>query len=273
MTIMGEPLHSFIIPAFGESQYIEECLRSVQGQTHPSPVCIATSTPAPFLGEVARRHGVPLIINPGPGGIAADWNFAYAQCATKYVTLAHQDDIYAPDYGRCCVAAAERVPDNLITFTDYGEMSDGQRIDGSANLLIKRAILAAAFCFERAIRAPSRKRVLLSLGCAIPCPSVMFNKERIGDFSFSESFRINLDWDAWTRLSQRPGSFCFVRDKLMTHRIHNGAETTKGIGMGLRQREDLMMFRRFWPEPAAGLIAKAYALSLRSRGDPTNGAG
>lgn len=39
-----------------------------------------------------------MYVNHGEKGITQDWNFAY-QCAdSRYVTIAHQDDVYLPDY-------------------------------------------------------------------------------------------------------------------------------------------------------------------------------
>lgn len=37
-------------------------------------------------------------MNEGEGGIAAGLEFAMSQCDAKYITIAHQDDIYEPAY-------------------------------------------------------------------------------------------------------------------------------------------------------------------------------
>lgn len=260
------PVHSFAVPAYGDSPFLEECLLSLERQTVPSTVYIATSTPSPFLERAARRHGIPLLVNPERRGIAADWTFAYRQCATGYLTLAHQDDIYHPGYTYAVVNAAELSPDTLIAFTDYDELTDGLTSGRTVNLSVKKAILAAAFHGKPSLDSGRSKRRLLSLACVIPCPSVMFNKRLIGDFAFSPGYQINLDWDAWARLAERDGSFRYVPRRLMKHRIHLHTATAGGIEAGQRQREDRMMFRRFWPGPVAGLIARLYALSLRTRG-------
>src|SRR5262245_11829661 len=89
--------HTFLVPAFGEPDWLERCVVSLLGQTLPSPVAIATSTPNSHIASVAERTGVPVVINDRGGGIARDWNFALAQAVTPWVTLAHQDDWYEPD--------------------------------------------------------------------------------------------------------------------------------------------------------------------------------
>lgn len=39
-----------------------------------------------------------MYVNEGESGITQDWNFAYSKVQTDYVTIAHQDDKYAPEY-------------------------------------------------------------------------------------------------------------------------------------------------------------------------------
>ncbi|HTY09014.1 MAG TPA: glycosyltransferase family 2 protein [Candidatus Edwardsbacteria bacterium] len=262
---MAEPVHSFAVLAYGDSPFLEECLRSLRAQTTGSPIYVTTATPSSFIDRTARRWDVPVCINPRPEGIAGDWTFAYRACTTPYLTLAHQDDLYVAGYAQSCLDAARRCPDPLIIFTDYQEVGDGRVVTHGVNLLVKRALLAAMFGGGRCLSHPRRKRRLLSLGCVIACPSVMFHRRLIGDFAFSPDYQVDLDWDAWTRLAQRPGSFCYLPQRLVTHRLHGGAATAQAIAGGIRQREDLAMFLRYWPGPAARLIARTYRLSLRTR--------
>lgn len=257
--------HSFAVLAHGDSPYLEDCLRSLERQTVRSVIYISTATPSPFLEQAAARHGLPLHVRAGAPGMAADWSAAYALCRTPYLTLAHQDDLYHPGYAGSCLAAAARRPDCLIAFTDYDELAGGRRVAWSVNLALKRLIAALVFLGGTAQAAPRRKRGLLAWGCAIPCPSVMFNKGLIGGFSFSPECQVNLDWDAWARLAARPGAFCRVPGRLVTHRRHAATVTAAAIGAGRRQQEDLLMFRRFWPGPLAAAIARLYRLSLIGR--------
>ena len=46
----------------------------------------------------AEAAGFDLYVNDNPPGIATDWNYAISKAETQLVTIAHQDDIYAPDY-------------------------------------------------------------------------------------------------------------------------------------------------------------------------------
>ena len=97
-----EKQHTFVICAYQESKYLEECIRSLMRQTVKSEILMATSTPNAFVKKLSEKYGIPLYINTGERGITQDWNFAYRQARTPLVTIAHQDDVYAKTIRRWC---------------------------------------------------------------------------------------------------------------------------------------------------------------------------
>ena len=90
--------HVFAICAYGESEYLEECIRSVKNQTRKDPVILVTATPNDFIKSLCEKYQIPMYINEGEHGITQDWNFAYAHADAEYVTITHQDDIYCEQY-------------------------------------------------------------------------------------------------------------------------------------------------------------------------------
>ena len=90
--------HTFAVCAYGESPYLEECILSLKEQTLSTNILLATSTPNKLIQSLCEKYNIPMHINPGPGGIAGDWNFAVSVCTTPLVTMAHQDDLYKPSY-------------------------------------------------------------------------------------------------------------------------------------------------------------------------------
>lgn len=256
--------HSFAVCAYGQSPYLRECLDSVLRQDgQASEVFIATSTPSEWLEQVAREYGVALYVNEGPGGIGPDWNFAYAQAKGRYVTIAHQDDVYCARYATSATLQLSARPDSLIFFCDYGELRGDKRVTRNLNLRIKRVLLAPLRS-QRAAGRRGAKRAPIALGNAICCPSVCFNKEVIPNPPFSTQLGNALDWDCWERLSKQPGAFCYAPDVLMYHRIHVDSATSANIESDVRSTEDLKMLERFWPKPIAGLLFKAYAHGMDS---------
>ncbi|MGE0315632.1 MAG: glycosyltransferase family 2 protein [Lautropia sp.] len=253
--------HAFAIPAYGESPYLHECIASLRAQTSGSSIVLCTSTPNAHIAAAARLHGIALKINPHRGGIASDWNFALEAPAADLVTVAHQDDVYAPGYGDAVVSAIRANPDASIAFTDHAEYGPHGPRPANLNVRIKRALVRRAFGASTVLRDVASRKRLLRLGNPISCPSVTFNRRAIPDFRFSDAFTVNLDWDAWDRLAEGPGAFALVRQPLVAHRVHPGTETSASIVDRRRLDEDRRMFRRFWPGPAAHIVLAMYRLS------------
>ena len=255
--------HTFAICAYQESPYLEECIQSLLNQEIPSNIFLCTSTPNAYIEGLAEKYGIELKVNQRKPNIASDWNFAYAQAETEYVTLAHQDDIYLPSYSRTVMEYFRGNDDALIAFTDYGELRDGVRTDENTNLKIKRILLAPMHS-RLLSKTVMMKRGILSLGNPVCCPAVTFHKTKLPACVFTTGFRSNEDWHAWERLSRLKGSFGFIPSIGMYHRIHEGSETSSIIGDNSRTEEDYAMFRKFWPAPAAYILSRVYALSEKS---------
>lgn len=264
--------HTFAIPVYGAAPGLASLVGSLRAQTAAgSEILLATSTPSTELEDFARRERLALHVNPERGGIAADWNFALAAARTPLVTLAHQDDEYAPRYLASLAAALERHPDALIAFSDYAEHTALGLRPSNINLRLKRSLSERAFRGRECIDAPRDKLRLLSLGNPICCPSVLFNLAALGEFRFPRGFQTNLDWMAWLELARRPGAFVYVRERLVSHAVHAGSETTATISSRARSREDRAMFARMWPGPVAAVLAAVYGLGyLANRVGPSH---
>lgn len=255
--------HTFVICAYKESPYLEDCIKSVINQTCPGIVKIATSTPSGFIDSLAARYDLQVLVNEGECGLAGDWNFALSCADTRYVTIAHQDDIYKPDYRECMLKALDSSANPIIAFSDYAELRDGEEVFSNRLLRIKRFLL---FPLRTKINSKSRfwRRRSLSLGNAICCPSVTINTGAVDLPLFENNMKSNIDWQAWEVLSRKIGSFVYVNNILMDHRIHTGSTTSQLINADLRRGEDIFMFRKFWPEPIAVFIEHFYCRSEKS---------
>jgi hypothetical protein len=200
-----------------------------------------------------------LHINPARLDIAADWNFVMEAAKAQYVTIAHQDDLYEPEYLHVMSDLAANYRQLIIAFSDYGEHTDISVRPVNINLKIKRYLCTRAFGGRQSIGLPEEKRKLLNLGNPICCPSVMINRAVVPGFRFEGFWKTNLDWDAWLRLAEEPGLYVYSTEKLVSKRVHPGSETSVTIANRVRQSEDRQMFERFWPKPIAGLIAAIYS--------------
>jgi Glycosyl transferase family 2 len=257
--------HTFAIPVYRSTPNLPILIESLRVQNGAaSEILLATSTPSAELEAIAKRFALPLHVNPQRIDIAADWNYALGSARTELVTLAHQDDHYAPSYVTELRAALRRHSGAILAFCDYAEhTSQGARPD-NINLKIKRMLSSRAFGGRECIAEPHDKVKLLSLGNPICCPSVMFDRSALTDFRFPAGFHTNLDWMAWLKLARQPGGFVYVREKLVSKGIHAGSETTATIANRTREREDLQMFEALWPKRAAAVLSALYRLGYRA---------
>ena len=256
-------MHTFVICAYKESPYLGECIRSLLGQSVKSRILMVTSTPNDSIRRTAEKYNIPLIINEGEGGIVQDWNFAYKQADTPYVTIAHQDDVYFPEYTEQMLGQMKKEKRPLIWFSDYAEIRNGKIVRKNKLLQTKRLMLIPlrfrAFWKSRFIR-----RRVLSFGCPICCPSVTFARENLPKTVFQVGFRSAEDWQAWERLSKLKGSFIYNKGIFVGHRIHQDSETSHILQDNQRQKEDYTMFCKFWPKWIARILTKAYSESEKS---------
>ena len=255
--------HIYAVCAYKESPYLEECIQSIRGQSVPSDILVSTSTPNAHIERICKKYDVPLYLNEGESGITQDWNFAYKMADAELVTIAHQDDLYLPNYTREIMGMAERVKKPLILFTDYAELRNGEMVKKNKLLKVKRMMLYPlrfkCFWNSRFVR-----RRILSLGSPIACPAVTYAKENLPETVFKAGFRSCEDWEAWEMLSKRKGAFAYTKEIGMCHRIHEESETSIILGDNARREEDFTMFCKFWPKPVARILAKVYSTSEKS---------
>ncbi|MBO5468965.1 MAG: glycosyltransferase family 2 protein [Lachnospiraceae bacterium] len=262
-------LHTFVICAYKESPYIEECIRSLKNQTVTSRILLATSTPSEYLEHVCKQYDIPYHVREGQSNISLDWNYALSVADTEYVTIAHQDDVYGKEYAEEMMRMVEKKKEQkkqpLILFSDYVEQIGNQTYADRTNLRIKKILLYPLGKSGRQNKT-FWKRWVLRFGNAICCPAVTYHVPVIREYMsrdhrqqlFQKHFRSNVDWETWEWLSKKDGSFCYIQKPLMAHRIHADSETTATIEDHQRSGEDYEMFRRFWPGWIAGLLTGAY---------------
>ena len=254
--------HSFAILAYKESPYLEECIISLTKQSIKSDIYISTSTPSEFITDLAQKYNIPVKVNSISAGIASDWSFAYKNCLTPYVTLAHQDDIYLPDYTEKCLSAANKCSQCSMIFTDYSELVNGKTIHNTLSFLVKRIILTP-YLFTSCLRSGFMKRSILSLGNPVSCPTVTYNKDHIGKFEFTGGLLCSLDWDTWLRISALNGCMTYVRKRLVYHRIHSGSEAYIQTSNYTRFKEDEVILRRMWPGFMARFFTFIHTLFIK----------
>lgn len=258
--------HTFVVLAYKESPYLEDCVASVVNQQYKSDVVIATSTPNDFIKKIAKKYGINVIARPAKDrgkGAASDFDFALSVAETELATVVNHDEVYNYNYSSEVVAYYENHPNCCIIFTRYYDMKGNFAVTKSLNLIIKNIL-----CWPLAVSKKSRftKRLLLAFGDPICCPATTFVKGHYEFPVFDSGLTAAFDYWAWERLSKNRYAFGYIKKPLMGHRIHEESITSQAIGDNIRSREEEQILRKFWPRLIAKGIARVYRLSERSNG-------
>ncbi|MFP2932708.1 glycosyltransferase family A protein [Pyxidicoccus sp. 3LG] len=266
---MADLNHIYVVPAYGHSPHLADCLASLAAQSTRSRIVVSTSTPFEGMEAMVQGYGASLFVHGPNRGIGVDWNAALCQGEGRLVTLAHQDDLYHPDHTAEVSAAFAKHPDAILAFSAYQEVMNGAPRPANLLMWVKRIQIELGFLGTGHVASAFSKKRLLMFGNPIACPAVTLDFRKVPDFRFNTEMRTNMDWEGWLSLARRPGGFVHVRKALVSHRIHPGSETTACIADGYRAREDYAMFRAMWPAWAASLLAKMYSVSYASNREPS----
>ena len=148
-------------------------------------------------------------------------------------------------------------------FTDYGELRDGEKVQKSTLLTIKR-ILLLPMRVQGFQNVRFFKRLFLRFGNPVCCPATTYIRKKFKGDPFEVRFSSNVDWMMLEKQSREEGSFCYISDIGMYHRIHEKSTTTEIIHGDIRWKEDYEMFRKFWPAWVAKPLVRVYRLSEKS---------
>lgn len=121
-----ETNHTFAICAYKESEYLEDCIKSLKGQTVKTNIIMATSTPNDYVKNLAEKYNIPLFVRDGKSDIRDDWNFAYNSAKTDWVTIAHQDDEYNKKYVEEMLNKIKQVKNPIAFVSDYIPIKNGK---------------------------------------------------------------------------------------------------------------------------------------------------
>lgn len=255
--------HTFVICAYGQSPYLEACIRSLKAQTVPSEIICTTSTFSPWLKGILKKYNIPLYVRDGESNIQDDWNFAVEKAEGQFVTIAHQDDLYGRHYGEELRRACERWPDMTVFMSDAVLIKKGRLCWGGAVEVVKK-LLRLPWRFPGLCHIRAVKESGLLLGNPVMCPSCSYKKDRLDLPLFTGGYDFVLDWECMRRLACEPGRFVCVEKPLLYYRVHDGATTKTCIRDSRREREERQMFEKIWPGRITDGIMVLYRLAYRN---------
>lgn len=255
--------HTFVVSAYKDSPYLEDCIKSLKRQTVPSDIILCTSTPSKYIRGMAELFNLSLYVREGESDIQEDWNFAYQMADTRLVTIAHQDDRYHKDYARTVQECWETYPDTTVFMTDCAVVKE-DKVQKPGMVQFVKHLLRLPLRLRRLADRTCVKKAALLFGNPIICPSCTYDKEQLGEPLFDSPLKFALDWDTMWKLANRPGRFCCVEKPLIYYRIHEGATTKAFIQNQERASDEAKMYAKIWPKPIVRLLMFFYKGAYRA---------
>lgn len=250
---------TFVVCTYKECEYLEESIKSLVNQTEKARILISTSTPNDYVQNIADKYGIEVKVNPD-GGQIKDYNFAMKLGDTPLIMLAHQDEIIHPDFVKKTIDRLNHTKDPIISFTNYIEMHNN-KVDEKASTMVKiKRIMLLPAKWKWFMGTKAGKRFIQLLGDPITHPTVVCVRDKMPEEVFREEYKASMDWDLWERLSKVKGSFAYVSDVLLYHRMNDENQTVLLLKTtNARYENELDIFCRFWPKWIAKLIMKFYS--------------
>jgi hypothetical protein len=212
---------------------------------------------------IADKYNIPICVN-SDGGQIKDYNFAMKQADTELVMLMHQDEVLVDTFVERIIYEMNHTKKPIIAFTNYIEMHN-DIVDRKPSMMvrIKRILLLPLY-----VRCLSGtwlgKRGIQLFGDPITHPTVVCVKKEMPDELFREKYKASMDWDLWERLSKQRGSFVYVKDVLLYHRMNDENQTVKLLNTtNARYEDEFEIFCRFWPKAIARFIMKFYSKAAK----------
>lgn len=253
---------TFVVCAYKECPYLEESIVSLLNQTVQCNILISTSTPNEYIEKLASKYQIEVRVN-SDGGQIKDYNFAIDQADTELVMLAHQDEIISENFVQRVLEEINKEKRPIIAFTNYLEMHNDE-VDKKASTMVKIKRIMLIPLLSRRLRSTwFGKRLIQCMGDPITHPTVVCVKKELPQEVFREKYKAAMDWDLWERLSKQKGSFVYVKDVLLYHRMNEENQTVQLINSSnIRYENEYEILQRFWCKPIAKLIMHFYKRSI-----------
>lgn len=212
------PAVSIIVPAYNQSEYLGDAIRSALGQTHADLEVIVVDdgstdeTPAVCQAFTDARLRYVWQANRGLSGAR---NTGIREARGEFLTFLDSDDQFLPDKLEQLLAAFEGDP--------------GLGLVAGQAVLIDRLGRPIGEIFDRPLPADPTE---LLLGNPLHVGSVLLRRdwqERVG--LFDESLRSYEDWDMWLRLARAGCRMGWVARPVSLYRFHQDQMTRIGAQM------------------------------------------
>ena len=170
------------------------------------------------------------------------------------VTIAHQDDIYEEHYLENILE--KYTGKELMLLTEQYYYKNNHVVKNTNGPIKKFLKLPLRIRFVGNIRWI--RKLTLAFGNTVNCPSVTYNVSLLKQPIFTSELKFSLDWDTFLKIYSMKGKIAYIGKPSIFYRIHDQATSKTFIVNNNRYTEDVIMFRKFWPNWIVKIIMKFY---------------
>jgi len=248
---------TFAIPCHNGAAHLRPLLESLLAQTRQDFALLLvddrSTDGSPALAEAIAGDRMLVVENSRRLGLGGNWNRCAQLVRTPYFCLAHQDDVYEPDYLARMLARLEAAPAAAMVHCQ------ARAIDRDGKELRSPAERYKAHFWRRA-RASDRAGLYRQLwrGNFVCCPSVLYRTAafgQVGGFHAGLSFAV--DWELWFRLLAAGHDIAAEPAELLRYRRHPAATTRDATRTLTRFLEELAVLEQARRQGLAGGLLAA----------------
>jgi glycosyltransferase involved in cell wall biosynthesis len=245
-----------ITPSFGYGRFIEDSIRSVQGQDGLDiQHVIQDGGSTDQTVEILKRYGPSLDwASERDRGQSDALNKGFQRATGRWVAWLNADEFYLPGGLAALVARGERTSADVV----YGD-----------NVFVDEAGRVMRLLPQH----PFSDRILRSYGCFIASSSVIMRRASLPEQPWDPDVRMLMDWDLYMKLSTQGAYFESIKYPIGAFRRHLNQVTAKPKDfrdeyVRLFARHEISMETRRWGRwlhRLAKLVSGAYGRQLRAR--------
>ncbi|MEZ5966292.1 MAG: glycosyltransferase [Planctomycetota bacterium] len=229
---------TFAIPCRDGERHLPALLRSLLAQTVPCRLLLLDDASSDASVSVARAvagDALAVVRNDEALGIPGNWNRAADLVGTEFFCLAHQDDVYAPEFGAAMLEALRCAPDAAAAHCPARAIDDEGRVLHSLPERYKARFWRSLPPAE----PPESGFRRLFGGNYVNCASLVYRRAAfVAVGRFDADFRFAPDWEWLLRAHAKGWRLAAVPHALVSYRRHPRQATQQAARSLRRYREE-----------------------------------
>jgi GT2 family glycosyltransferase len=229
---------TFAIPCHNGAAHLPDLLRSLLAQVDVDCELLlvddASSDDSVAVARAVAGRRLALVVNPTPLGIPGNWNRCIELVGSDFFCLAHQDDVYAPEFAVTMLDALAQAPHAAAAHCRL------RAIDarGAPRTSLRERYKERFWRTLPALESPAQGFQRLFAGNFVGCPSLVFRRAAVAAIgAFDTHFRFVADWEWLLRAHAKDWQLAAVPQALVAYRRHAG-QATHGDAASLRRYQE-----------------------------------